>query len=530
MKEVSRKSVIEKLLDDKPELREYLFIRGFLITSRQFDENGYPFYGNWKHTAFEGLHFYINDKLNGFFCQGEKRSCFLIGHAYNPFTMEISEDEILKKTVSAEAEELYELLNQLTGIFTFGFLEDGKVTLISDCAGMQTAYYGLVDHELFVSSHMQMVGDLLSLKADDYVSRLIEYRFYHFYGAFLPGDLSTYQELRRVVPNTSVTLSNGSFHVKRFYPSRELTMRQDEVSYAKGIREAADLLKRNMELIARKWNAPAISMTGGMDSKGTLAAANGLYDQFQYFSYVSMPGEQIDADAAHQIAEAVGIKHTIDYISENDADFRDLEALRLILEHNFGNIGAVNANDIRKRAYYLQRENLRFDVEVKSWVSEIGRANYYKKFGFRKMPQRLSPRQMTTMYKLFFNKRSLVRETDAVFRDYTRSTQFDQIFNYDSSDMFLWEMRYGGWGGQVITCEHKISFDITIPYNNRKLMELLLSMPLEKRITDQVHYDLIRYMNPVIDQTGITIANANETKKRMWMEKAYYLLNTHIPF
>lgn len=46
--------------------------------------------------------------------------------------------------------------------------------------------------------------------------------------------------------------------------------------------------------------------------------------------------------------------------------------------------------------------------------------------------------------------------------------------------MYLWEFRYGSWGGLVITSEHRVSYDITIPYNNRLLMELFLKLPLEK--------------------------------------------------
>lgn len=96
--------------------------------------------------------------------------------------------------------------------------------------------------------------------------------------------------------------------------------------------------------------------------------------------------------------------------------------------------------------------------------------------------------------------------------------------------MYLWEFRYGSWGGMVITSEHRVSYDITIPYNNRKLMELFLSLPLEKRISDAPHYDLIKYMNPVIDRVGITVTNYNETKKRMYLEKIYYDLNNLLPF
>lgn len=56
-----------------------------------------------------------------------------------------------------------------------------------------------------------------------------------------------------------------------------------------------------MRLISEKWDHPSISMTGGMDSKTTLACANGLYDQFRYYSYISMYGDKPDADAAAKL-------------------------------------------------------------------------------------------------------------------------------------------------------------------------------------------------------------------------------------
>jgi hypothetical protein len=134
------------------------------------------------------------------------------------------------------------------------------------------------------------------------------------------------------------------------------------------------------------------------------------------------------------------------------------------------------------------------------------------------------------MYKLFLHDRTLVRQTDAVFADYIQRTDFHRDMGLDESDLYLWENRYGSWGGQVITCEHKFSFDITVPYNNRLLMELFLTLPLERRISDQVHYDLIRELEPIIDATGITVTNHNETKARMYKEKLYFLVHSILPF
>lgn len=522
---------IETILNEKPYLRKYLFVRGFLMTDEAQDAAGYPFYGSWVHETVEGYHFYNHPALKLHHRKGARRTCFLEGHAYDPFTMETDEGGILQKMADADSEAaVYEILNQLTGVFTCGWFDSGKLTLVSDCASMQIAYYGNIGGHLYVSTHMQLIGDLCGLEVSEYVQRLVSYRFYRYYGAFLPGDISSYDGVKRVVPNTAVIYKNGEFSISRFYPKKALVPCTTDEEYSDKIEFISDIMRRNVELIARKWEHPAISMSGGMDSKGTVAAANGIYDRFRLFSYISMPGEQIDADAAHKIAEAIGAEHRIDRISDNDDDFADIDEFRAILEHNFGNIGKTNRNDVRKRVFYTQEGHCDFDIEAKSWVSEVGRANYYKKFGVRKMPERLTARNMTSMYKLFVNNRRLVRDTDEIFAKYARDTAFDDIFNYDASDMFLWELRYGSWGGQVITCEHRFAFDITVPYNNRLLMEAFLTLPLEKRISDEGHYDMIKRLNPVIDRTGITIVNYNETKSRMVKEKLYFFVNSHLPF
>lgn len=56
-------------------------------------------------------------------------------------------------------------------------------------------------------------------------------------------------------------------------------------------------------------------MTGGCDSKTTIACAKGLYDKFSFFSYSSSDAEKLDADAAVEISKFMGFKHKLHKIS-----------------------------------------------------------------------------------------------------------------------------------------------------------------------------------------------------------------------
>jgi len=93
-------------------------------------------------------------------------------------------------------------------------------------------------------------------------------------------------------------------------------------------------------------------------------------------------------------------------------------------------------------------------------------------------------------------------------------------------DLLFWEFRVSSWNGLVITGEHRYSFDITIPYNNRVLLELLLTVPVEMRIQDTLYKQVRDKMNPAVDGAGVAITNLKHTSNRAKMERLYLELST----
>lgn len=522
------KNEIKQLMDENPCLREKLFARGFLFTTAPALAHEYPFYGLWNKTEICSATLLVSPQQSWYIHRSGEYTMILVGHAYDPFAMEADENKILEGLCNGlqyAFAAFTEKLNQLTGVFTLIWMTEKTVYVVGDATGMQTTFYTNVGDDHFVSSHTNLIGDLLQLKWMPYVEKLAKYKFFPLLGNSLPGDLTQFENVKRLVPNHYITFEKGSWKSHRFYWPVQLQVERRETP-----ERCADILHRNLKLIAQKWEKPAISMTGGCDSKTTLACANGLYDKFSYFSYRSSDAEEIDAVAAKKICDALGLCHKTYAIPENDCDVTDADAVRELLNWNTGDLRKSNANDVRKRAYFARCAD--FDVEVKSWASEVGRAYYSKRFHGRKnFGKKPAPRACTTLYKFFLHDRKLVRETDKIFAEY-----LEQFFETPSEnplpwqEQFFWEFRVPSWNGLVITGEHRYSYDITIPYNNRKLLELLLSVPIEDRISDTVYCEIRDYMNPVIDRTGVAVTNLKHTERRAKFEDVYWCVHSKLPF
>lgn len=518
------------MLEKNPQLKKDLFIRGFLITDKRIkDTSTFPFYGNWKIKESSGYYFMAHN-LTGMhlYVTEEGNTFFIMGHAYNPFTKEYEEEKILAHIAEAYGTSEYmERVNDITGVFVYGSIVNGRLEYLVDPSGMQSACYGKLEENFYLSSHPQLIGDLCYLKMDDFVKELIQYKWYgRVMGPYLPGDLTSFSEVKRIVPSILYRYDGKVSH-KRYWPLKDMKMATEEKEYRKIIQEGAEILKSNMELVSKKWNHPWISLTGGIDSNTTFAAGNGNYDKFETFSYISAEKEVPDAAAAKKIATHFGLKHHEYHIPSNNEELELFEEKRELFRHNNGYVAELYDNEARKK-FYL-RENTACDVEVKSWVSETIRAYWYKHYGRQSFPK-LSGKLFRNLYKIFIFNRRLAHKIDKFFDEYIKKYEYDKIpDSYSPADMHYNEVTWGSWGGLNIT-EMKYCFDITFIYNNRRFLDLMFRVPLEKRISDQHHVDMKRYLNPELADMNIRIVNMKETDFRAFALNVIFTINSILPF
>ena len=473
--------------------------------------------------------FYIHNKTNLFYYENAGKIYFLIGHAYNPFTMQYDENEILKRISEVSVQASWQdAIDEITGIFSIGYIENDKIIYMTDPSGMQSLCSGIVKNKFYLTSHAQLVGDLCDLQMSDIVKRLVEYKWFHrVMGSYLPGDMTQFSELTRVVPNIMYSYLENDIKHKRIYPLKKIEECKSQKEYEQIIREAADILKNNMYLVVQKWEKPAISLTGGIDSNTTFAAANGIYDKVKTFSYLSAKKETIDVDAAMEISKHFNVDHKIYEIPDNSDIISDFEEIKEIINHNNGYITKHAENEYRKRAYLIK--NLDYDVEIKSWVSETIRAYWYKHYGRKTMPK-LSAKLFRNLYKIFITNRTLAHEVDKIFADYIEKYEYRKIPScYPAADMHYNEVTWGSWGGLNIS-EMKIYSDITIIYNNRKFLDLMFKIPLEDRILDKHHLKMKEYLNKELYDMNIRVVNMKETKTRAFLLNLIFTANMVLPF
>ena len=101
----------------------------------------------------------------------------------------------------------------------------------------------------------------------------------------------------------------------------------------------------------------------------------------------------------------------------------------------------------------------------------------------------------------------------------------DDICGYSMHDLSYWEVRMSSWAATSFASQEYIH-EITIPYNNRRLLDLFLRFPEEDRLLDGPHRMLMRYGNPEVADLDISVKDSYLGKKRMMIETAYYYYAT----
>ena len=538
MKEPKNDISIDDAINKAPYLKSVVFRRGFIITSERIIlKDGYPFYSNWTEKKLsENYYLYTHSDTTAYTLIMDNTMYFLIGHAYDPFQHIINETDILhvlaEKRMDGDT-SFWDAESNLTGVFCLGYIRNGRVVYSTDATGMQVVYHGVIDGKFFITSHSKLIGDIKGIKRTKYIDRLVSSRYWHYWGMYLPGDISPYDELKRLVPNFygEYGIDKKEISCHRYFPVSKIEEIDSEEEYLNTIHELGRIMSDTMKCISQKWvgKKVSISVTGGRDSMTTLACSRDVYDKFHYFSYISNYDESVDAEAAARILKHLGLQHEVFQIPDGSwGGYTDLDSFKAVMKCNSACIGDNNENDLRKRRFFL--DNPPCDIEVKSWVNEAGRGWEYNKYNKKRFPQYPTASYWRAMHKVYVSP-YLIHHTDRIFKEYLKKYYSKDVFDKLSwLELFFWEFTCSSSEAYFLTTEHRISYEITIPFNNRKYLAKMMTVPVEKRKNDCIPKDLISYMEPRITETGVLVKDVSHTSFRAFIVRMYLEVFSRIRF
>ncbi|PRY70909.1 asparagine synthase-related protein [Halomonas ventosae] len=441
-----------------------------------------------------------------------------LGHLYNPFTGRVGREALLDLAAHWHEglDALLDAASELSGRFVLLVLEHGKgLRIIPDACATLPIAYALERNQLLLSSHACFIRAVLSLPDDPLVKRLLASRFYHFGIRHCPADLTEVDRVKLLTPNISLSHDAGRLLLQRFYPTcRRVELPVDEVVAA-----VAAALRNAIDCLVRYERPLACALSGGVDSRVSLAATVGHRDRISFFTFSGDRKRNRDADCTRDLARRLSLIFEDVELSPPIPDDRFREEYRTLQ----GNTRRLNANTVLFRKQHFGDAR---GFEIRSCISEISRSFMRRKFHIRDLP--ISAHAMVPLYKRVPFMWSWHRRIFRAFDEWCRRVDFEAVerHGYDWLDFYYWELRVGTWQSQVLQDSDYYATP-TVIFNNRKLLDMMLSVPEAYRMSDELQLMVIDRMDPSVMQLPMVKNFGKKAAIREFIESSY--LKAYMP-
>lgn len=356
----------------------------------------------------------------------------------------------------------------------------GRLTALPDTMGSQPVFYAGGPDGLALGSADTLVAIARRLPVDPAAQHLAaEIRRLRPTGvAYLPGQVSSYLGVQQVVPNCLLQVdpeTPDQVRHTRFWPFIDRVEDDDLESVHEEFR---DRLQGQLRLVAGLGRT-AWSLTGGLDSRVLLAhldvpPAPGTL-AFTYLNPRDVardPGAARDVFVANELADRLGIPHRV-------LRWRQAKA-----GSTFGRLHRATypVTRVSHGAAHAMWADLPHDIwEIQGNGGEIGTV-----FRVNRPAGPLEPAKVATMWLgRAFERHPRVL---SIFEDYLEHAQLEdeRLRGYDHHDVFYWEHRMGRWGWTKFL-DGDLSHRIVPPFNDRRLLEVMLRLPEQQRVSKALY-------------------------------------------
>jgi len=467
-----------------------MFKGGYLITSEDShssnNTNVNYISTHWEKKKIDSLFCLFDPDLDAYSYDKQQATILLLGIVLDPLNAIDCPETILtillNKYLRSE-EEFFNYVDILTGRFIILVASPNKRFIFQDATGNRSLFYHKSSDEIFVASHAQLIAEIKNYEIPQEREDFVKSESYKRNVRHFPGILTPYPNIFVLTPNTLLDLDK--LEIKRFFPHERI--KQQEISLDL-VDEVSNLFRKQVQMLCKKRKL-SVSLTAGIDSRLTLAATKEFKNLIFYYTYVTKGNSEHEKDAyyAQKICNYLKIEHHLLSANETAVCEDDWEFLKVFRR----NTAYMRADSQGMLANALFKKHPKNCLHLKSNVAEISRAFYRKKVCLP--PKYINPLLLSRLYGI--NPASLFC-IDA-FKDFIEITNFKKAstFDYDFYDLFYWEHRLGCWQSLQIL-DFDMSQDTFILYNNRYILNKMLSVSLKERVKNTLYCEIIKRLWP----------------------------------
>ena len=462
-----------------------LFRRQFIMSSTESKN-----FDSWsKKIIGDKFFLYCHPELDMTYLKnGEKEICVL-GYILDPFHPQYTNKIILEEIIQNSQcfNDVLNCIDKYSGRWALIWKDQFGVKLMNDACGTRQIYFYIDKNEVWCGSQPSIIAHELGLKINltPEIKEFIHSSQYKKECAWI-GDGTIYDNLWHMFPNHYMDLE--LLEVKRFWPNTELL----ELDMSIAVKEVANIIQGTIISILYRFKNVMLSVTAGIDSRINLAACKPIKDKIRYiFCASSCHKKNTDYKISSQLLDKLLLKQDIIGLYEVNEQFTDIYNKNVTL-----------ASDIpSKRFIYSFYKELPDYIHVSGVGAGIAKSFYYydnKRVSTEKMSKAAN-------YKNSIYSESFIRKW---LEDAEIVKNFKTINIYD---IFYWEQRMGNWGAKS-SAEQDIAIEETWPYNNRRLLTIMLSVNAKYRKPPfyKFHRKVIKYL---WEETLCMPVNPNLMKK-----------------
>ncbi|GAA1187104.1 hypothetical protein GCM10009584_31550 [Ornithinimicrobium humiphilum] len=366
----------------------------------------------------------------------------------------------------------------------------GRVVAWNDAAATRSVFFDAARRR--VSSHY----DILRRGRTGTPDRL---PFGAKVGVNLLLDLTSQPGIGALVANHRLELGDGRqvrFHGNGANPALEL-------SVSERLELVEDLWTEQLDRLVALGVPLVMSMSGGLDSRAMLAMAREHRAFFRSFTYTSASAVE-GRPPRNRWEEVVGLDHELTQQMRELLPPDHHVIVRTPSAWAQANKEVLARNSTHEHGRWLLPTYLSItpdprSVHYRGNLFEIGRC-YWGTAEAGEDPLAT----LCRVLRAHSPKVALPDETvDAVVRERGAALGFDDLSeHYAVPDLAYWELRHARWYAQVLN-ETDTAFDTFTPLNARRLLDVLLSFPVEQRGSAWAQHELIHRNHPSLLFFGI---------------------------